>query len=130
MTNERRRLAGEVIAAKMEKTVRVRVDRSFRHPVYQKVLKRSKSYLAHDELGVQPGDQVVMVESRPLSKRVRWVIQEVIKPAKPGSSPMAVERPAPKAGKAEEVPPEEGESAQFDSATEGEAAESEVGEES
>ena len=113
MSNERRRLVGEVIAAKMDKTVRVRVDRSFRHPVYQKVLKRSKSYLARDELGVNPGDRVLMVESRPLSKRVRWVIQEVVKAAKPGLASASTARPAPKTDKTEEsaleTPPDESE---------------------
>ena len=106
MSNERRRLVGEVIAAKMDKTVRVRVDRSFRHPVYQKVLKRSKSYLARDELGVNPGDRVLMVESRPLSKRVRWVIQEVVKAAKPGLAPASTARPSPMTVKTEESAPE------------------------
>ena len=81
MSNTRRRLVGEVVAARMQKTVTVRVDRSFRHPVYEKVLRRSKQYLAHDELGVQPGDLVRIVESRPFSKRVHWAVELVLQPA-------------------------------------------------
>jgi small subunit ribosomal protein S17 len=81
MSNTRRRLVGEVVAARMQKTVTVRVDRSFRHPVYEKVLRRSKHYLAHDELGVQPGDLVRIVESRPFSKSVHWAVEVVLQPA-------------------------------------------------
>jgi len=81
MSNRRRRLVGEVVAARMQKTVTVRVDRSFRHPVYEKVLRRSKRYLAHDELGVRPGDLVRIVESRPYSKSVHWAVEAVVKPA-------------------------------------------------
>src|SRR3989304_399671 len=72
MSNTRRRLVGEVVAARMQKTVTVRVDRSFRHPVYEKVLRRSRQYLAHDELGVRPGDLVRIVGGRPFSQSVHW----------------------------------------------------------
>lgn len=78
MTNNRRRLTGVVISAKMQKTVIVQVNRSHRHPVYGKVLRKAKKYLAHDEIGSQPGDKVMIVESRPLSKRKRWVIEQVL----------------------------------------------------
>ena len=78
MSNPRRRLTGEVIKAKMEKTVTVRVDRTFRHRLYEKVLRGSKRYMVHDEFGAQPGDQVRIVESRPLSKRKRWAVEEVL----------------------------------------------------
>lgn len=78
MTNKRRRLSGVVTSAKMQKTVTVQVDRSHRHPLYGKVMRQSKKYLVHDEIGCQPGDKVLMVESRPLSKRKRWVIEEVL----------------------------------------------------
>ena len=81
MSNTRRRLVGEVVAARMQKTVTVRVDRSFRHPVYEKVLRRSRQYLAHDELGVRPGDLVRIVESRPFSKSVHWAVEVVLQPA-------------------------------------------------
>ncbi len=78
MTNKRRRLTGLVTSAKMQKTVTVQVDRSHRHPVYGKVLRKSKKYLVHDEIGCQPGDKVLIVESRPLSKRKRWVIEQIL----------------------------------------------------
>ena len=81
MSNKRKRLTGRVVRAKMQKTVTVRVDRTFRHPLYHKVLRGSKRYLVHDEFGTQPGDRVRIVESKPLSKRKRWVIEEVLKKA-------------------------------------------------
>ncbi|MEA1979119.1 MAG: 30S ribosomal protein S17, partial [Chloroflexota bacterium] len=56
----------------------VRIDRSSRHPLYGKVLRTNKNYLAHDELGCHIGDQVKMIESRPISKRKRWVVEEIL----------------------------------------------------
>lgn len=79
--NTRRRLEGTVSTAKMMKTVKVRVDRSYRHPLYGKVIRSHKNYLVHDEIGCQPGDIVCIVESRPISKRKRWVVQEVLRRA-------------------------------------------------
>lgn len=78
MTNTRRRLIGVVTRIKSEKTVTVRIDRSSRHPLYGKVLRTNKNYLAHDELGCHLGDQVKMIESRPISKRKRWVVEEIL----------------------------------------------------
>lgn len=78
MTNTRRRLIGVVTRIKSEKTVTVRIDRSSRHPLYGKVLRTNKNYLAHDELGCHIGDQVKMTESRPISKRKRWVVEEIL----------------------------------------------------
>ena len=79
MRNRRRRLTGEVMRAAMQKTVTVRVDRTFRHPLYQKVLRRSTRYLVHDELGCLPGDQVKIVETRPISRRKRWMVEEILR---------------------------------------------------
>lgn len=79
MSNTRRRLDGVVTKAKMEKTVTVRVDRSHRHPLYGKVVRSNKHYLVHDEIGCQPGDQVQIVESRPISKRKRWVVEKILR---------------------------------------------------
>jgi small subunit ribosomal protein S17 len=62
----------------MPKTITVEVARDSRHPLYEKVMRTSKKYLVHDEIGCSPGDQVVIVESRPISKRKRWVVQEVL----------------------------------------------------
>jgi small subunit ribosomal protein S17 len=81
MRNNRRRMTGEVTKAKAMKTVTVRVDRSYRHRLYGKVVHTSKQYLVHDELGCRPGDQVVIVESRPVSKLKRWVVEQVVRKA-------------------------------------------------
>jgi small subunit ribosomal protein S17 len=71
----RRKLrTGVVISTKMAKTVTVRVERTFRHPLYGKVIRLSKKYYAHDEEAdkKQEGDIVTIVESRPMSKLKRW----------------------------------------------------------
>lgn len=78
MSDKRRRLTGVVTKTKLTKTVTVRVDRSYRHPLYGKVIRTSKKYLVHDELGCQLGDKIQMVESRPLSKKKRWVIETIL----------------------------------------------------
>lgn len=77
--NNRRRLTGFVTSDKMMKTVVVEISRSFRHKLYRKVIHASRRIMAHDDLGCQVGDQVKVVESRPLSRRKRWVVEEVIK---------------------------------------------------
>jgi len=79
MSSRRRRLTGEVVRATLQKTVTVRVNRTFRHPLYQKVLRRRTNYLVHDELGCQAGDQVRIVESRPISRRKRWAVEEILR---------------------------------------------------
>lgn len=81
MSNNRRRMTGQVTRAKAIKTVTVRVDRSYRHRLYGKVVHTSRQYLVHDELGCHPGDQVVIVESRPVSKRKRWVVEKIVRKA-------------------------------------------------
>jgi len=78
MSSERRRMTGVVTRARLEKTVSVRIDQSFRHPLYQKVVRKSKEYLVHDEQGCRPGDQVRIVESRPISKRKRWAVEVIL----------------------------------------------------
>lgn len=81
MTSNRRRLTGEVVRTKMEKTISVEVERSHRHPLYEKVLRSSKVYLVHDEFGCHLGDIVKIVESRPISKRKCWAVEEVLRRA-------------------------------------------------
>ncbi|RMF44166.1 MAG: 30S ribosomal protein S17 [Anaerolineae bacterium] len=76
--NTRRRLEGTVTSDKMQKTVVVRVSRSYRHPLYGKVVHQHKKVMAHDELGCQVGDRVRIVESRPISRRKRWVVEEIL----------------------------------------------------
>ena len=77
--NNRRRMTGIVTSNKMTKTVVVEISRKFRHPLYRKVVHSSKRVKAHDEIGCQIGDQVQIVESRPLSRDKRWVVESVIK---------------------------------------------------
>lgn len=77
--NNRRRINGVVTSNKMTKTVVVEITRVFRHPLYRKVVHTSKRVKAHDEIGCQIGDHVQIVESRPLSRDKRWVVESVIK---------------------------------------------------
>jgi small subunit ribosomal protein S17 len=77
--NNRRRITGKVTSNKMTKTVVVEISRTFRHPLYRKVVHLSKRVKAHDELGCQIGDRVQIVESRPLSRDKRWVVESIIK---------------------------------------------------
>jgi len=77
--NTRRRLNGTVTSNKMDKTVSVEITRKYRHPLYQKVITSKRSVKAHDELDCAIGDEVMIVESRPISKTKRWVVQEITK---------------------------------------------------
>ncbi len=77
--NNRRRLTGFVLSNKMQKTVVVDVARTYRHRLYKKVLTDHTRFKAHDELGCQVGDQVRIVESRPLSRHKRWVVEEILR---------------------------------------------------
>ncbi len=77
--NNRRRIVGKVTSNKMTKTVVVEITRKYRHPLYKKVVYSSKRVKAHDEMGCQIGDEVQIVESRPLSRDKRWVVESVIK---------------------------------------------------
>ena len=77
--NNRRRMTGVVTSNKMTKTVVVEITRVYRHPLYRKVVHSSKRVKAHDEIGCQIGDQVQIVESRPLSRDKRWVVESVLK---------------------------------------------------
>jgi len=76
--NERRRLTGVVVSNKMQKTAVVEVTRTYRHRLYQKVVSSHNRHKAHDELDCQIGDQVVIVESKPLSKTKRWVVEKIL----------------------------------------------------
>jgi len=70
---------GVVIGNKMKKTVTVLVERQVRHPLYKKIVKRRKRFLVHDEYEkCQVGDLVKIVETRPLSKRKRWRVKEIV----------------------------------------------------
>jgi len=77
--NERRRLTGFITSNKMQKTVVVEVTRTYRHRLYKKVVSSHNRFKAHDELGCQVGDQVRIVESRPISRHKRWVVEEILR---------------------------------------------------
>ena len=78
----RKERTGRVVSNKMDKTITVVVERRFPHPLYKKVLRRSKKYHAHDEkneCGI--GDLVRIRETRPLSKLKRWRLIRIIERA-------------------------------------------------
>lgn len=73
---------GIVASDKMQKTVVVRVDRLVKHPTYKRYVRRRTKFMAHNEIeGVSIGDQVRIVETRPLSARKRWRVVEVLRKA-------------------------------------------------
>ncbi|GAB4447817.1 MAG: 30S ribosomal protein S17 [Chloroflexota bacterium] len=76
--NNRRRIVGVVTSNKMTKTVVVEITRKFRHPLYRKVVYSSKRVKAHDEIGCQVGDEVQIVESQPISRDKRWVVEKIV----------------------------------------------------
>ena len=81
--NMRKTAVGRVVSDKMDKTVVVAIEDSVKHPIYDKVIKRTVRYKAHDEkneCGV--GDRVRIMETRPLSKDKRWRLVEIIEKAK------------------------------------------------
>ncbi len=81
-TNKKQRV-GVVSSNKMEKTITVSVERKLRHPIYGKFVKKSKKFVAHDEKNeCNEGDIVKIIESRPLSRRKRWRLVEIIERAK------------------------------------------------
>lgn len=77
--NKRRRLIGVVASNKMDKTVIVEISRSFRHPLYEKVVHNVKRFKVHDELNCQVGDEVQIIETRPISKHKRFLVEKIIK---------------------------------------------------
>ncbi|MBT3501757.1 MAG: 30S ribosomal protein S17 [Candidatus Marinimicrobia bacterium] len=82
MRPERRRqtLVGEVVSTKMENTVNVKVTREIPHPIYHKRVKRFKKYLAHvASISPKDGDIVKISAIRPMSKRKRWQVSEIIR---------------------------------------------------
>lgn len=74
---------GTVVSDKMDKTVVVKVERQFAHPIYKKIIKRTTRFKAHDEANdCHVGDKVRIMETRPLSKEKRWRVVEVLERAK------------------------------------------------
>lgn len=81
--NRRKEFVGRVVSNKMQKSVVVSVDYRKKHPSYHKYIKRSTRLMAHDEDdGVNEGDWVKIMETRPLSKNKKWRISEILERAK------------------------------------------------
>ena len=81
--NRRKVRIGTVVSDKMDKSIVVRVDRTYRHPLYEKIFRSSSKLYAHDEkndAGI--GDTVRVMETRPLSSKKRWRLVEVMERAK------------------------------------------------
>ena len=77
-TGHRNTQIGTVVKAKMAKTVVVAVERLVQHAVYRKTIKRTSTFMAHDEKGAKQGDRVRIVETRPLSRNKRWRVEEIL----------------------------------------------------
>jgi small subunit ribosomal protein S17 len=70
---------GIVVSNKMDKTIVVQVESRFSHPIYSKTMVKTKKYLAHDETEqCNIGDEVLVQETRPLSKRKRWTLTKIL----------------------------------------------------
>jgi len=79
----RKQFIGTVVSDKMDKTVVVMVERLVKHPLYGKYIRRRKKYMAHDENNeCKVGDRVLIEETRPLSRRKRWRVKQIIEKAK------------------------------------------------
>jgi len=80
VTKPRRRQerVGLVVRARTPRTVVVAIERLVRHDLYRKTIRRTSRFMAHDELGAREGDRVRIVESRPLSRRKRWRVSEIV----------------------------------------------------
>ena len=84
-SSQRKTLTGVVVSNKMQKTIVVHVDRLMKHPRYQKIVKRFNKFKAHDEKNeAKIGDRVIIEETRPLSKDMRWRLVEIL-PQQKGS---------------------------------------------
>lgn len=80
---QRKTRTGTVVSDKMDKTVVVAVESRVRHPLYGRIIRRTKKYKAHDETSVaHMGDLVEMMESRPISREKRWRVCRVVEKAK------------------------------------------------
>ncbi len=77
-----RTLMGTVVSNKMDKTIAVLIERSVKHPLYEKYVRKSSKLLAHDEKNeCNEGDVVIIESSRPLSKRKAWRLQKIVERA-------------------------------------------------
>jgi small subunit ribosomal protein S17 len=79
----RKSFEGKVVSNKMQKSVLVVVERTFSHKMYDKIMKTSKKFMAHDEKGeCSIGDRVMISEVRPLSKQKCWMVTKILEKAK------------------------------------------------
>ena len=79
----KRILVGTVVSDKTDKTVTVKVERKVKHPLYGKIIRRSKKYHAHDEGNeYKPGDTVRIEETRPISKTKTWKVLDRVQAGK------------------------------------------------
>jgi small subunit ribosomal protein S17 len=78
MANNRKRIVGTVVSDKMQKTVVVAIGQTKMHRIYNKVVSSTHKVMAHDETGAPIGALVQLVESRPLSKNKRWVVEAIL----------------------------------------------------
>ena len=84
---QRKERVGEVLAARMSKTIVVRVQRRYAHRRYKKVVTAYKKFYVHDEKNAaKPGDRVRIVETRPLSKTKRWRLLEILERGREGTA--------------------------------------------
>jgi len=83
MDTNKKQIVGVVTSSKMDKSITVLVERRLKHPIYGKFIRKSKKFMAHDEKNeCSEGDKVKIIESRPLSRRKRWNLVEIIERAK------------------------------------------------
>jgi small subunit ribosomal protein S17 len=83
LRNHRKERIGKVISNKGDKTITVLVERKIKHPLYGKFVRKSKKFMAHDaENSCNEGDRVKIMETRPLSKKKRWRLIEILEKAK------------------------------------------------
>ncbi len=82
-SGRRKTLTGIVVSDVADKTVVVKVERRIQHPVYKKMVRKSKRFMAHDQENISGiGDTVKIIESRPISKNKKWRLAEIIEKAK------------------------------------------------
>jgi len=87
---------GTVVGKSMTKTVTVLVERQVRHPLYKKIVRKRRTFLAHDEYEkCKVGDVVRILETRPISKRKRWRVVEIVGLAGPSSVDLDLQEAKP-----------------------------------
>jgi small subunit ribosomal protein S17 len=81
--SQRRTRTGRVVSDRMDKSITVAVDRQIKHPIYGKFITKTTKYMAHDENNdANIGDTVLIMSTRPLSKRKSWRLVEIVERAK------------------------------------------------